>query len=80
MHNPIFIPTAWAKSWLLIDVDGSGLCEIERHDDIMLVPDDDAALRRARLEARKGRRFALEAVARHQRDKRELRAYRALEA
>ena len=68
------------KSWCLIDADSRGLYEIQRDDALGLLADDDAAIRRARCEASKGRRHALMAVAYHQHDKRELRHCRRQEA
>jgi hypothetical protein len=73
---PQFSTTSWAKSWLLIDVDSTGLFEIQRHDEAGILPDDAAAVRRARLEARKGRIWASYALACHQRDKRQVHVYR----
>jgi len=68
---------AQRKSWLLCHLDGlPGLAEIQRNDRLMLVASDDDALRRARLEARRGRRHAIRAVALHQRAKARCRAYR----
>jgi len=62
-------PTAFRKTWLLCSLDGhQELLEIQRNDALMLVENDDDALRRARYEARRGRRHAMEAVALH-RDK-----------
>jgi hypothetical protein len=72
------------KSWLLADVDGTGLLEIQRDDEFAAfkgypVPDDAATVARARIEARKGRSPAIYAVACHQHDKRAVRAYRKLD-
>jgi len=70
-------PTPSHKCWLLCSLDGlPGLPEIQRNDALMLVATDDDALRRARCEARRGRRHAMEAVALHQRAKPRCRAYR----
>ena len=63
-------------AWVLINVDNSGLYEVERDDELNVLPDDDAAVHRVRLLARKGHRAAIEALAWHQHDKRALRAYR----
>lgn len=71
------IDTAHRKSWLLCCLDGlPDLAEIQRNDALMLVASDDDALRRARLEARRGRRHSMQAVALHQRAKPRCRAYR----
>jgi hypothetical protein len=70
-------PAPSHKSWLLCSLDGlPGLLEIQRNDALMLAATDDDALRRARCEARRGRRHPMEAVALHQRAKALCRAYR----
>lgn len=65
--------------WVLIDIDASGLCEIERDDEACgpgcLWTDDDA-VRAARREAREGSLEAVIAAAIHQHDKGPLRGYR----
>jgi len=69
--------TAHRKSWLLCQLDGiATLTEIQRNDRLMLLPSDDDAVRRARCEARRGRRQAQRAVALHQHAKPRCRLYR----
>jgi len=69
--------TASRKSWLLCQIDGiATLTEIQRNDALMLVASDADAVRRARCEARRGRRQAQRAVALHQHAKPRCRLYR----
>lgn len=72
MNDPLHGANIGTKAWLLVESDEYGLM-VDRHDDLWIaatrrgwrwpVQGDDDAVRRCRVEARRGRRPAMAALA-----------------